>query len=216
MKLFIWDFHGVLEKGNENSVWEISNLALKKLGFTREMSIEENNQLYGKKWFQYFEYLLPSESHETHLKLQATCLEIEEEKPELVSKHIKTNDYVFEILETISQKHHQILISNSHSEALNNFISLTKLNRYFTENNTFSTNSHLHPEKITKKDILINYLKDNPIFDEFVTIGDSPVDMEIVGKNQGKHYLYSHPHLNFRDCDADFKIHDLREVLKEI
>jgi len=216
MKLFIWDFHGVLEKGNEKAVWEISNLALKKLGFNRKLSVEENNRLYGKKWFQYFEYLLPQESHEIHVKLQSTCIEIEKEKPELITKHIKTNDYVFEILETISQKHCQILISNSHHEALKNFISITKLEKFFDDQNTFSTNSHFHPEKITKKDLFVNYLKDNSRFSELVTIGDSPVDMEIIEKSQGKRYLYSHPHLNFRDCDADFKIHDLREVLKEI
>lgn len=216
MKLFVWDFHGVLEKGNEDSVYEVTNLALKKLGFTRRLSKEENNKLYGKKWFQYFEHLLPKESHAIHLKLQTACFEIEDKKPELVSKYIKTNDHVFDVLETISQKHRQILISNCHIDALYNFISLTKLNKYFDNKNTFSSNSHNFPGQISKKDIFLNYLKDNPQFNEFVTIGDSPSDMEIIDKNQGKRYLYSHPGQNFRDCESDFKIQDLRLLLKEI
>ncbi len=216
MKLFVWDFHGVLEKDNEKAVFEITNLALKNNGFQRKITPQENIDLCGKKWFQYFEYLLPEETHDTHVKLQSTCIEIQKNDPQMISKYIKTNDHVFEVLETISQKHHQILISNTHSEALWHFIDLTKLNKFFDSKNAFSTNSHFHPEKITKRHIFIDYLKNHPEFNEFITIGDSPVDMEIIEGYQGKRYLYSHPHLNFRNCDADFKIHDLREVLKEI
>lgn len=216
MKLFIWDFHGVLEKGNDDLVIEITNMSLQRNNFSRRMNLEENLKLTGKKWFQYFEYLLPQESHETHLQLQDTCFKIEDENPDYTYKYIKTNDYVFEVLEKIFQKHHQLLISNCHELALEKYLSAVKINNYFSNNNTFSTNAHIYPEKITKKEIFLNYLKNNPQFTEFVTIGDSPTDMEIINKNQGKRYLYSYPDRNFRDCESDFKIHDLREVLKEI
>ena len=104
MKLFVWDFHGVLEKNNEKAVFEITNLALKKNGFLRKMTPEENIDLCGKKWFQYFEYLLPQETHDIHVKLQSACIEIQKNDPQMISKHIKTNDYAPEILEAISKK----------------------------------------------------------------------------------------------------------------
>lgn len=216
MKLFVWDFHGVLEKGNDDLVIEITNLSLKRNSFSRQMLPQENLKLTGKKWFQYFEYLLPSESHETHLKLQQTCFDIEDENPNYTYKYIKTNDHVFEVLDKISKKHQQILISNCHEIALAKYISAVKIDKYFNLQNTFSTNAHIYPEKITKNEIFIKYLKKHPQFNEFITIGDSPTDMEIIDNFSGKRYLYSYPNRNLRDCDADFKIHDLREVLKEI
>jgi len=216
MKLFIWDFHGVLEKGNRDAVLEITNLALEKNGFPSVLLAEDNNKWYGEKWFQYFEHLLPKESHQVHLKVQSTCIEIQKERPDILDKHIKINDYVSEVLEAISQKHQQILISNCHQEALYNFIFLTKINKYFGKNNTFSTNSHLLPRPLSKREIFTNYVKKSPKFDEFITIGDSPSDMEIIEKEPGRRYLYSHPGQKFRECKSDFKIQDLREILKEI
>lgn len=216
MKLFIWDFHGVLEKGNRDAVLEITNLALEKNGFLPKLTSQKNNQLYGKKWFEYFEYLLPQENHNIHMKIQSDCIKIEKERPDILDKYIKTNDYAIEVLDIISQKYQQILISNCHEKALYNFIFLTKVGKYFDQNNTFSTNSHFFPEQLPKKEIFTDYIKKFPKFDQFVTIGDSPGDMEIIDKNMGSRYLYSHPGQEFRDCDSDYKIHDLREVLKEI
>lgn len=57
MKLFVWDFHGTLEKDNEHAVMEISNKVLENLGYTQRLSKEDNLMLYGKKWADYFEYL---------------------------------------------------------------------------------------------------------------------------------------------------------------
>tara|TARA_B100000315_G_C14385854_1_gene499607 strand:+ start:617 stop:769 length:153 start_codon:yes stop_codon:yes gene_type:complete len=49
VKLFVWDYHGVMEKGNEKAVTEVSNLALQKLGFSQRFTEEESKQLYGSK-----------------------------------------------------------------------------------------------------------------------------------------------------------------------
>lgn len=75
MKLFIWDFHGVLEKDNEKAVIVISNKILEKNGFTERFSDCDINKLYGLKWYQYFKYLLPNLSTDECLKLQSDCLE---------------------------------------------------------------------------------------------------------------------------------------------
>jgi hypothetical protein len=40
--------------------------------------------------------------------------------------------------------------------------------------------------------------------------------MELKDVAGGISYLYSHPERKFRDTNSDYKINDLREVLKEI
>jgi hypothetical protein len=36
MKLFVWDFHGVLEMGTELSALEVSNNILERFGYTQD------------------------------------------------------------------------------------------------------------------------------------------------------------------------------------
>ena len=61
-KLFVWDYHGTLEKGNDEVVLAYTNMALEEMGYERRLTREENLKLYGILWYKYFEYLLPDES----------------------------------------------------------------------------------------------------------------------------------------------------------
>jgi len=65
MKLFIWDLHGTLEQGNERAAIDMSNQILERFGYRERFSDEDVFKLYGLKWFQYFEYLLPHEPRPT-------------------------------------------------------------------------------------------------------------------------------------------------------
>ena len=93
---------------------------------------------------------------------------------------------------------------------------LFKIGDFFNSRNTLSTNSHLVPEQLTKKKVLQDYLQKSIKYDGIITIGDSSQDMEVIAKGEGLRYLYSHPGYDFRECESDYKIHDLRDVLKEI
>lgn len=66
MKLFVWDFHGVLEKGNDAAVAEITNSVLQSFGHSRRMTIQEGELLSGKHWYEYFAFLLPHLNHQEH------------------------------------------------------------------------------------------------------------------------------------------------------
>ncbi len=55
MKLFIWDFHGTLEKGNGGAVVEITNRILQDAGYEQRMDEVLDNLLAGKKWYEYFD-----------------------------------------------------------------------------------------------------------------------------------------------------------------
>ncbi len=69
MKLFVWDFHGVLEKGNDHAVLEITNLALHYHGYSREMTETESAFLSGQRWHDYFTFLVPGHPPEEYIKL---------------------------------------------------------------------------------------------------------------------------------------------------
>ena len=74
MKLFIWDFHGVLEKGNDEIVFKITNRALKMHGHSRQMTRQEGEFLSGRLWRDYFAYLIPELDEDERLVLPYTDL----------------------------------------------------------------------------------------------------------------------------------------------
>ncbi len=214
-KLFVWDYHGTLEKGNENCVLYYANLALERLGYERRLTQEENLMLYGRALHKYFEYLFPEESHEQHLAIQEEFLKLEKEFPEIWDKYLKPNDGVIEVVGAIHNSHHdQIIISNTEENIIEPFVRAIGLESYFSEGKYFATNSHLGT-KATKHDMLKRYMAGKQ-FDHFVAIGDAPKDLDYVEEYPSTTYLYAHPGWNFREYPATYQIRDLREVLKEI
>src|SRR5579859_4368699 len=132
MKLFVWDFHGVLEKDNEKAVIEISNAVLANAGYKERFTEEDNERLYGLKWYQYFQRLIPTLSNDVCLKLQADCFKYAEDHLEVLAKHIKPNDYAIDVLKEIAQsKNQQIVISNSRQRDLIWFLDAVKVRKFF-------------------------------------------------------------------------------------
>lgn len=223
MKLFVWDFHGTLEKGNETAAIEFSNIALERLGFNERFTEDHVDKLYGLKWYQYFEYLLPDLPHDMHLKLQEVSFGLNNTHWHVVQKHISPADHSFEVLEAISKVHDQILVSNTTQESLALFLDVVNMNRFFTQSEqkttrsqkAFGVDGHRKGVKATKVDVLNEYLKDKS-YEGIVVIGDSEGDMKMGQAIGATNYLYVHPGMRHRDVAADYKITDLRKVLVEL
>lgn len=213
MKLFIWDFHGTLEKGNEYAAIEITNEVLKERGYKKRVDEELHRHLYGKKWYEYFGHLLPHESEETHLQLQARCIEFQVEHPDIIPRHIKPNDYAHEVLTCIREKHDQILISNTPPKWLPMFIDVTGLTKFFPSGKYFGADAHRPNTIRSKKEIAEEYLVDKD-FKGIIVIGDSAHDM--IPLPNAITYLYAHKGMEFKECAASYRIRDLREVLREL
>ena len=167
----------------------------------------------GLKWFEYFKYLLPEESHESHLKLQERCFYISETKSDIILDYIKPNDYAHQVLSKIMKQHKQILISNTASSHLKIFLNSVEMEKYFPKGFSFGIGAHTNNK--TKIRCLEKFLE-NKEFENIIIIGDSKSDMNLKYVAGGISYLYAHPEKPFRACDADYKINDLREILKEI
>lgn len=217
MKLFVWDFHGVLEKGNDHAVVEITNEALQQSGYSRKMTCQEGEFLSGRRWHEYFAFLLPGLDIKEYFKLQALCIDISLNQPERIAKHIQINDYAHEVLEIISRSGHtQILISNTQPESLDLFVNIVGVQHYFPSSHRFGIDTHTQ-KHITKKDVLEAFLENKNFSKGIISIGDSPGDMALIhGRANGIGYLYAHSGRAHRLTECHYKIADLREVLKEV
>jgi len=217
-KLFVWDFHGTLEKGNEFAALDISDRALKKHGFPERFTEQQGNELYGKKWYEYFEYILPNEPHDVHVMLQQTCFEWPEAEV-IVAEYIQPNDHAAEVLRAIQAAgHSQILISNTSVEALPIFVAHAKLTDFFNAANSFAVMAHSKEVKRTKLDVLEEFIKAAAPHQSVIVIGDSPKDMDLAKHVKGVGYFYRHPgrELEFPKKTNIVQITDLRKVLAEV
>jgi phosphoglycolate phosphatase-like HAD superfamily hydrolase len=216
MKLFIWDFHGTLEFGTERAVIDISNQVLQDFGYTQRFSAEDVERLYGLRWGQYFEDLLPSERVDKHRQLEVACFEMSRDNFDLVRKYIQPSFYAHEVLQAIAESsHEQVVISNTQPQSLPRFLEAVDMQRYFLEGYAFATGNHLDRLGESKEDV-VRRLRGERTFEEVVAIGDSAQDVGLARLFGGRSYLYAHPWRDFKDAEADFNIKDLREILREI
>lgn len=215
MKLFVWDFHGVLEKDNDLAVLDISNQVLAQAGYKEQFSDEDNKKFYGLKWYEYFERLLPTLRHEEHLALQAACFTFAENHLEVLAKHIKPNDHAIDVLKAIYEAgHDQIILSNTRPNDLLWFVDAVSIKPYFSDEKIIGVNAH--EKHGNKQEALKDYLQDKN-FDEIVHIGDSESDMKLKEVDGGITYFYNHPHIVPQEkVVADRVINDLLEVLREV
>ena len=208
MTLFVWDYHGTLEKGNERAVLELSNMALAQEGHSERFTQEHLHALYGKRWLQWFEALLPNTGAEVHAELQRVVLEIDKTHPDIRRRYIRPNDNSHAVLDYLGRAHEQIVISNCHDIGF--FLRLTEMEVQFPTWRRFAT-AATTPAK-SKQQLFDDYLNGKKP-ERIVLIGDSPEDLSL--RPADVTYIYAHPGLPFRECDATYKTHTLLDVLRE-
>ena len=214
MKLFVWDFHGTLEKGNENAVVEITNRVLEQNGFTERITLADVQRFYGRPWREYFIGILKNISPEQADDLQAQAVQYQRDNGDIVPKHVTANDHAAEVLAAIAAKHEQILISNLLLRDLEMFLDTVRLKKFFEPDRYFATFRSLLSFD-TKQWVLQRYIeRSGKQYEKIITIGDSPKDL--IPVPNAVSYLYCHPGQTPREANSDYRIEDLREVLKEI
>lgn len=219
--LFVWDFHGVLEKGNEKSVEELCNLVLKDFGFERRINLKEVVDWYGLNWLDYFKLAVPEGNPELWQKMKEKVLSFQERGWEIIKKNIKAREFARDVLEEIENKGHQnVLLTNAQPEHAKRFTELIGINSYLDEIIGVDTPYYFRKtDKIhaVKGDKLANFLKGRD-FKKIVLVGDRESDIW-AGKSCGAMtYLFVDPENGNgkKETEADYTISDLREVLKEL
>jgi phosphoglycolate phosphatase-like HAD superfamily hydrolase len=194
---------------------EITNKVLEQEGYDERLSKEKAREFYGLKWYEYFQQLIPSLSNKEHMALQAACFKFTENNLDVLTKHIKVNDYTLEVLRKIKNSiNDQIILSNTRPSDLLWFIDTVGIKKFFPKSKIFGVNAH---EKFgVKSDILAHYLEGKG-FDKIIIIGDSESDMKLKNVAGGVTYFYSHQSLKLNNVvKADFIITDLREILNQL
>ncbi|MFC1722623.1 HAD family hydrolase [Nanoarchaeota archaeon] len=212
--LVVWDLHGVMEKGNEGAVLEITNRVLREHSQSRQMTSDENEAFYGLRWIEYFQRLTPHATH-LHEHMQAEAFRISQDQPEIIARHLQPNDYLHEVLAAIEQNDSQIVISNTQPRSLDVYLTALGITRFFPPGAAFALDRHSDANQ-KKSAILSKFLEDKR-FKKIILAGDSPADIALKNYVPGtptKTYLYSHPNRPFRECEADHKIHDLRVIVQ--
>lgn len=213
MKLFVWDFHGVLEKGNEFAVQEVCNKVLSEFGVERESTVQECLALYGKKWADYFRYFASNFDEEKIHRMVDRAVEIGlVEKPAL--KYIKPMDYSHDVIKKITEKGHiNIIISNSSPEALDYFLESVNMLNIF--DHKYGADRHRkNANESNSKELWLKQFLQQHKFDDVIVIDDSSVGIE-MGKRLGA-VTYHFKRNGKIESNADYQISELRELLKEV
>ncbi|MDD5182071.1 MAG: HAD hydrolase-like protein [Candidatus Nanoarchaeia archaeon] len=208
--LFVWDFHGVLEKDNEYAVQAICNQVIKEFGVNNSISIEKTRELYGLSWNEYYRHLAPNVTGNI---IKTMCSRSIELSRPVSKKYIKPMDYAKEVLSTIKSKDHtNVLLTNTEPKRAAEFAESVGLKSFFDaiiEVYDISDNMDVVRRK---SDALNKYLQ-NKKFSKVVNIGDKESDIK-AGKSVGATtYLFTKAR---EKSDADYVITDLREILKEL
>jgi len=213
VKLFVWDFHGVLEKGNEYSVVEVTNQVLKEFGQKSRVDLTFCRDLYGKKWGIYYKKLCPDLDEETILKMVNRGVEISNQT-DIIYRNIKPMDYSHEVLGKIKKAGHEnMILSNTEPKALDKYLDSVKINDLI--DHKIGADSHrkgMH-EQNSKIHLMLDFLKSKN-YKEIIVIGDSETDIELGHSIRAKTYFFLNG-FNKR-IEADYYIDDLRALLKEI
>jgi phosphoglycolate phosphatase-like HAD superfamily hydrolase len=217
MKLFVWDLHGTLEQGNEGAVVELTNRVLEQYGYKERLDAAQGKKLYGLRWYEYFEHLLPPEPHERHLELQAAAFNLSNsvEGVKIIASYIKPSVNAMRVLRAIQGKHNQIVISNTVPESLPMFLKALGMLEFFADGQALAVNQHVREAKRTKIDVLKEYLASKN-YEEIIVVGDSESDMYLADAFNAKAYLYAHNGTPFRSTQGHYKINDLAELLAEV
>ncbi len=161
--LFSWDFHGVLEKGNEYSVQALCNLVLKEFGQNRQMTLAETINWYGLSWYDYFKLLAPKGDQKLWKDMVKRTFSFQDKGWKIIKNNLKPREFAKEVLSTIKKEGHaNILLSNTHPTHIRPFTDLLDLTKYFDHIIGVDTHreSRLGKEiDSVKTQVLYNFLK---------------------------------------------------------
>jgi len=214
--LFIWDFHGVLEKDNEYAVQHICRQVTKEFGFNTKIYLEDVRRWYGLKWIEYFFNLTRETNRRTLGKMVERAREVSQE---IVQKYLKPMNHADYVLSRIKKSGNvNIVISNARQDRIEDFVKIVGLQKYLDE--VVGVDGHIRFKSSTsaEKARAIGRLSVGKNYARKIMIGDSESDI-LAGKIVGaKTYLFV-TKMNRKKTGkikADRTISDLRKILPEI
>ena len=217
-KLFAWDFHGTLETGTEVGFAEILRKLARENNYKTTIRLVEVRKLFGISILDYLRHFFPKLTHDELYEYRNQIRDRQNRKH--IEKFVKPAPYAHEVLKKISAAGHKnIVVSTSSKPHILRFLEIVDLTEYF--DGIFGTDRHALDKEfdiVSEKAKVINsFAKKQKIpAKNMVVIGDREGDIDAGILLGAKTYQYIQPEIPHVVTRADFKIYDLREILREI
>ena len=217
-KLFAWDFHGTLETGTEVGFAEILRKLARENNYKTTIKLEEVRKLFGISILDYLRHFFPKLSYDELYKYRNQIRDRQNRKH--IEKYVRPAPYAHEVLRKIKAAGHKnIVVSTSSRPHIIRFLEIVDLTEYFDE--IFGTDRHALDKEfdiVSEKAKVINsFAKKHKIPSKnMVVIGDREGEIDAGISLGAKTYQYIQPEIPHVVTRADFKIYDLREILREI
>ena len=217
-KLFAWDFHGTLETGTEVGFCEILRKLARENNYKTTIRLAEVRKLFGISILDYLRYFFPKLSDKEIYELRTQIRDRQNRKH--IEKYIKPAPFAHEVLRKIkAEGHKNIVVSTSSQPHIIRFLEIVDLTKYF--DGIFGTDRHALDKKFDivseKAKVVKSYAKKHKIPSKnMVVIGDREGEIDAGISLGAKTYQYIQPEIPHIVTRADFKIYDLREILREI
>ena len=217
-KLFAWDFHGTLEQGTEVGFAEILRKLARENNYKTTIKLTEVRKLFGISILDYLRHFFPKLSDKEIYELRTQIRDRQNRKH--IEKYIKPAPFAHEVLQKIKAVGHKnIVVSTSSQPHIIRFLEIVDLTEYF--DGIFGTDRHALDKEFDiadeKAKVIKSFTKKNKVATKnIIVIGDREGEIEAGISLGAKTYQYIQleiPHIVTR---ADFKIYDLREILREI
>ena len=205
--LFVWDFHGVLEKNNQLAVLELTNRILEEFGHDVRATLADINRMYGLRWGDYYRRLVPGIGDG---EVEEMVLRSRELGRLAASRHAKPQDHAVAVLKEIREKgHRNMVVSNTAQDDLEFFMDLVGVSCYIDESHGIGWGRE------TGKAEVIGRYASRGDYRKIVVIGDTERDIDAGLSADALTYLFR-PRGYDVGTNAHNTITDLREVLIEL
>lgn len=212
MILFVWDFHGVLNKCNEVALAEQLNFILKKYGFNRKVGVEEALSFSGKHYRQIFLELCPNAPVKQAIEMADFAVST---GIDFAKRVVRPREHALEVLGKIKASGGiNVVASNTAPKNLKEYVEIVGLQGCFDA--LLSVNcSEVEPTVFSIRDHKLKKIKEfigNKRFEKIKCIGDRETDIELVLLLKAETYLFNATNSKPK-TKAHHIISDLREVL---
>lgn len=218
IKLFAWDFHGTLEQGTEVGFFEILKDLAKEINYPAKIKLAEVRELFGASVLDYLKHFFPKLSNNEIVNLRDKIRTRQNRKH--LQKYIKPAPYAEVVLAKIREEDHlNIIVSTSSEYHISHFLKVVGLDKKF--NKVFGIDRHALDKEFDiakeKSKVIKGFAKKHKIpAKNIIVIGDRKGEIEAGILLGAKTYQYIQPEMSHIATRADFKIYDLREILREI
>lgn len=217
-KLFAWDFHGTLEQGTEVGFAEILRKLARENNYKTTICLAEVRKLFGISILDYLRHFFPKLSDTEIYELKTQIKDRQNRKH--IEKYVKPAPYVHEVLQKIkAEGHKNIVVSTSSKPHIVRFLEVIDVAKYF--DGIFGTDRHAFDKHFDivkeKSKVVRGFAKKHKIASgNIIVIGDREGEIEAGIALGAKTYQYIQPEITHIETRAQFKIYDLREILREI